>query len=77
MPFCFRQKFQILGHQYGNESCPNLDFNRVFAGSAKALDLEILLEYLEKIFYLPARFVNVTDCSGLKVEVIRQQNLRS
>ena len=34
-------------------------------------------DHLEKIFYLPARFVNVTDCSGLKVEVIRQQNLRS
>ena len=49
----------------------------MFAGSNKTLDLEILLEHLEKAFDLPARFINVTDCSGLKIKVVRQQNERS
>ena len=77
MLFCFRQKFQIFCQQYGKECCPNRDFYCVFAGSNKTLDLEILLEHQEKAFDLPARFIDVTDCSSLKIKVVRQQNKRS
>lgn len=59
------------------ERCPNLNLDRVLAGSDERFDLEILLEHLEKAFNLPAGFINVADGLGIKIKVIRQQNQRS
>ena len=51
------------------ERCPNLNLDRVLAGSDERFDLEVLLEHLEKAFDLPASLIDVADrlCVQLKI----------
>ena len=46
------QKFQ---QQHGNQCCPNLGLDGVFAGADEGFDLQVLLQVLEKEFNLPAK----------------------
>lgn len=46
----------MLCRQYGNECSSDLDPDCVFTCADKALDLEIQLAHLEKVFDLPAGF---------------------
>lgn len=47
-------KLKVLDQQHGNQCCPNLDEECVFAGSHEGLDLQVLLQGLEEKFDLPA-----------------------
>ena len=65
---------QPFQQEHGNQGCPNLDVQRVLAGTDEALDFQVLLEGLEEQFDFPAVFVDVGDGGGAEVEVISQEH---
>ena len=50
--------FDISQQQVITHGDPDLAHHRVFAGSQKRFDLQVLLDPLEKQFDLPAGFIN-------------------
>lgn len=62
-----------LQQKHGNQSCPNLDVNRIRAGSDKAFDFEVLLECFKEHFDFPAVLVNVGDGRRPELEMISQK----
>jgi hypothetical protein len=61
---------QIFEQQQGNQGCPNLNSQSVFAGTDEGLDLEMLLEGFEKDLYLPSVLINIGDSGCPKFKVI-------
>lgn len=57
-----------LEQEHGNQGCPNLDAEGVFAGAHESLDLEILFESFEEEFDLPAILVDGGDGGGAKLQ---------
>jgi hypothetical protein len=62
-----------LGWQQSNKCCPNLDVQRVLAGSHERLDLQILFERFEKQRYLPSVSVNRGNCRRTDIEMVGEQ----
>ena len=58
-----------LEEQDGDEGCPNLNAQRVFAGADEGFHLEVLLERLEEEFDLPALLVDRGNSSGTEGQV--------
>ena len=65
---------QLLEQQQGNQGCPNLNAQYVFADTDKGLNLQVLFERLEKYLYLPTIFVDGGNGAGAKFEVVGQKN---
>ena len=53
---------------------PDLDFHRVFTGSEKGPDAQVLLDPLEEKLDFPAFFVDEGDGQGRQMEMIRDEN---
>ncbi len=65
---------QPFEQQHGDEGCPNLDAKGVLGGADEGLDLEVLLERLEKELDLPALLVDGGDGGGPEVEMVGEQH---
>jgi len=65
---------QPLEEQQGDQGCPNLDAQGIFAGPDEGLHLEVLLERLEEQLYLPAVLVNGADGRGPEGQVVGEQH---
>ena len=63
-------EFYVRHQQIVDQSDPDLRSDGVFAGSEEALDLEILLDPLEKEFDLPAALVDGGDRRSRQREII-------
>ena len=70
----FGQVVQIFQEQQSNKGCPNLNTKGIFACADKRFHFQVLLEGLEKYFYLPPVFVNCGDCACAEIKVIRQED---
>ena len=64
------QKFLVREEQINRQGSINLDEHRVFRVADKGFDTQILLDFPEENFDLPAVFVNVSDSFGRKSEVV-------
>ena len=73
-PLELRPVLQVLQNQNRNQCCPNLDQERIRGGSHKGLDLEVLLDRLEKDLDLPAILVDGRNRRRPKVQMIGQQH---
>src|SRR3984885_612964 len=73
-PLGLGEMVQPLQQQDGDEGCPNLNAQSVFAGPHEALQLEVLLQRLEKELYLPAVLVDGGNGSSSEGEQVRQQH---
>ena len=71
----FRQEFHIGQNEHGDQSNPYLGHYRVFAGPEEGLDLQVLLEPLEKQLHLPAGFVDIGNRFRGKFEVVGQKDI--
>ena len=60
--------------QIGNEGAPNLDFDGVLVVSKKISQRIVLLDALEKRFYLPAMPVNLRYCQWGKFEIVGKES---
>ena len=60
--------------QQGDEGCPNLDAQGVFADADEAFDLQVLFERLEKQFDLPAFAVDLGHRRGPEFEMVGEQH---
>ena len=59
------------GNKHIDRDCnPKLGLDSVLAGSKERLDPQVLLDPLEKQFYLPARFEDQRDRKRRKHEVV-------
>ena len=68
------QAFFCDGDQHVRADCsPDLRLDRVFGGSKKRLDSQMLLDPLEKQLHLPALAVQVRDQLGFEREVVGQK----
>ena len=65
---------QELQQQHGDQCCPNLRLDGVFAGADEGLDLEVLLQRLEEQFDLPAEPVDAGEGAGRQTPLIGQQD---
>ena len=72
-PFGLRQCAAISAAG-GDQGCPNLDAQGVFAGAHEALHFEILLERLEKQLDLPAVLIDGGNGRGAKRDQVGQQH---
>ena len=63
--FCF--EFQVSKHEIDTEGDPNLGQHGVACGTEEGLDLQVLLDPLEKQFDLPTFFVDLSNLFGLEV----------
>ena len=63
-------EFYVRHQQIVDQCDPDLRSDGVFAGSEEALDLEILLDPLEKEFDLPAALVNRGNSRSSKIEIV-------
>lgn len=59
--------------EQGDECCPNLDVEGVFAGPDEGFDFEVLLEGLEEEFDLPPVFIDGGDGGGAEFEVVGEE----
>ena len=60
---------QPFEQQNGDQGCPNLNAQGVFAGTDESLQLEVLLKGLKEKLDLPAVFVDDGDrCGGFRCE---------
>ena len=65
---------QPLQQQQGDQGCPNLDAEGVFAGADEGLDGQVLLEGLEEQLYLPALLVDGGDGGGAELQQVGEQD---
>lgn len=70
----FREMMHPLDQQQGDQGCPNLDHERVFACPDKGFDFQILFQGFEKQLDFPAIFVDGGDGGGSEVEMIGEQD---
>ena len=63
----FSFEFQISQHEVDTEGDPHLGQHGVACGAEEGLDLQVLLDPLEKQLDLPTFFVNFGDFLGLQV----------
>jgi len=66
----------MLEQEQGNQGCPNLNAERIFARSHKGLDLEVLLDGLEEHLDFPAVLVDRGDGGGTELQVVGQEDQR-
>ena len=52
------------------DSDPDLSLHRVLAGAKKCFDSKVLFDPLEKDFYPPAAFVELSNCQGWQSKVV-------
>ena len=50
---------------------PDLSLHRVLAGAKKCFDSKVLFDPLEKDFYPPAAFVELSNCQGWQSKIVR------
>ena len=67
------EEFLVRKKQIDRQGRVDLDQNRVFRVADKALDAQILFDFLEKEFDFPALFVDVGDGFGTQAEVVGQK----
>ena len=67
-------QLQELQQQHGDQCCPNLRLDRVFAGAHEGLDLQVLLQGLEEQFDLPAELVHTGDGGGGQLPLVGQKH---
>src|SRR5580704_11201184 len=65
---------QPFEQQEGDQGCPNLDAQGVFAGADEGLHSEILLQRLEKQLDLPALFVDGGNRGGAEFQQVGEQD---
>lgn len=66
-----------LDQEQGDQGCPNLDAQGIFAGADESLDAQRLLERLEDDLDLPAFLVDCGNHRGAKLPMIAQQRENS
>ena len=64
---------EVFEQQHGDQCCPNLSLQGIGAGADEGLDLEMLFEYLEEEFDLPAIPVYPADSGRSELEVVGQK----
>lgn len=73
-PLCLGKIIEPLEQEHGYQGCPNLDAYGVFRRAYKGFHFQILLERLEKEFYLSAFLIDSGDGRSAKVKVVGQQD---
>src|SRR5215813_13454186 len=65
-----------LEQEHGNQSCPNLDVERIGAGTDEAFDFEILFDRFKEHLNLPSVSIDLGDGGGPEIEVVGEQHER-
>ena len=70
-PLLLGKELKVFQDQDGNQCCPNLDLDCIGAGTDKSLDLQVLLQRLEKDLNLPAVLIDGRNRPGTQTLVVR------
>jgi len=76
-PGGFGKVMEPLQQEHGDQGCPNLDAQGVFADAHETFNLEVLLEGFEEEFDLPAGTIDFGQRCSAKVQMVGQQDDRA
>jgi len=73
-PFGFRQVMHPFEEQDGDQGCPNLDAQCIFAGADESLHFEVLLQRFEEEFDFPTIFIDGGYRRRAKLDQVGQKH---